>query len=52
MIELGQHFIQMSNFGMLLAVPPAEAKATRSVEENVGNSLLESFQTARVNSTS
>ncbi|HTO03057.1 MAG TPA: cytochrome c biogenesis protein CcsA, partial [Opitutus sp.] len=49
MIELGQHFIQMSNFGLLLAVPPAEGEGHAESWKNVGNSLLESFQTGQVN---
>jgi ABC-type transport system involved in cytochrome c biogenesis permease subunit len=49
MIELGQHYIQMSNFGMLLAVPPASGEGHVNEWKNVGSSLLESFQSGRVN---
>ena len=49
MIELGQHFIQMSNFGLLLAVPPAEGEGHTDAWKNVGSSLLESFQSGGVN---
>jgi ABC-type transport system involved in cytochrome c biogenesis permease subunit len=48
MIDLGQHYIQMSNFGLLLAVPPAEGEGRSELWKNVGSTLLESFQTGRV----
>ncbi|MEO6002184.1 MAG: cytochrome c biogenesis protein CcsA [Opitutus sp.] len=48
MIEAGQSFIRMSQFGSVLAVPPAEGEAEANGWKNVGDTLLGSFQTGRV----
>ncbi|MEO7600122.1 MAG: cytochrome c biogenesis protein CcsA [Opitutus sp.] len=48
MIDSGQTFIRMSQFGSVLAVPPAQGEAEANGWKNVGDTLLGSFETGRV----
>ena len=47
-IDAGQNFIRMSQFGSMLAVPPAEGEADANGWKNVGDTLLGTFESGRV----
>ena len=47
-IDSGQNFIRMSQFGSVLAVPPAEGEAEANGWKNVGDTLLGTFESGRV----
>ncbi|HYD85670.1 MAG TPA: cytochrome c biogenesis protein CcsA, partial [Opitutus sp.] len=49
MIDSGQRYIQMSQFGLLLAVPPVSGEGQLDGWKSVGSALLETFQTAQMN---